>query len=101
MNSIQMLSPSPYLDALSANITSLSECKRQLQAHQQMLDQAFRQGADVKLLIQARATFIDGFLKILWDSFSWDQSQRIGVIAVGGYGRGELHPHSDLSLIHI
>ncbi len=49
-------------------------------------------------LIAARAEFVDQVLRKLWCQHQLDEYQ-ISLIAVGGYGRGELHPHSDVDLL--
>ena len=41
-------------------------------------------------LVAERATFIDLVLHYAWHQFDWGLD--ISLIAVGGYGRGELHP---------
>jgi len=62
------------------------------------LDERFHQGDDIEELIRLRARFVDELLSVVWDSFDWDES-RIVLAAVGGYGRGELHPRSDIDLL--
>ena len=56
---------------------------------------SFEESAD---LIAARAGFVDNVLTKLWSQHQLDEYQ-ISLIAVGGYGRGELHPHSDVDLL--
>jgi len=53
---------------------------------------------DTLNLIQARAEFVDHILIKLWSQHQLDEYQ-ISLIAVGGYGRGELHPHSDVDIL--
>lgn len=61
---------------------------------------AFRGGAPVADLLADRARSFDGWLAERWRSvFSADANERIGLFAVGGYGRGELHPQSDLDIL--
>ncbi|MCX2982155.1 [protein-PII] uridylyltransferase [Halieaceae bacterium IMCC14734] len=62
------------------------------------LDNAFRADADIQSLIRLRARFIDTLLCSLWEQFDW-QDAEITLAAVGGYGRGELHPGSDIDLL--
>ncbi|WP_372987736.1 [protein-PII] uridylyltransferase [Marinobacter sp.] len=60
---------------------------------------AFRQGADVRALVHSRADTIDTVLRLIWNRYPFASSEDIALIAVGGYGRGELHPHSDIDLL--
>jgi len=50
-------------------------------------------------LVRARAKFIDDVLASLWRHFDLDRQKQLSLIAVGGYGRGELHPFSDIDLL--
>ncbi len=59
---------------------------------------AFREGTDVVELVHARAAFIDALLKRAW-RLHMPADARAALIAVGGYGRGELHPHSDIDVL--
>jgi [protein-PII] uridylyltransferase len=61
--------------------------------------QAFRDGADVRSLVHARARTVDRVLQLIWGRYPFATSDRIALVAVGGYGRGELHPHSDIDLL--
>lgn len=59
----------------------------------------FEQGEQIRTLVTERATFIDCLLQHAWKRFTWDDN--IALLAVGGYGRKELHPHSDVDLLII
>ena len=83
-----------------AKTQSAIECKALLQNYQEQMDEAFRAGVDPYLLIQARSQLIDILLRYLWAQEDWGE-QKIALIAVGGYGRGELHPRSDIDLLFV
>lgn len=57
----------------------------------------FIEGEDIRALVYERALFIDCILHYAWYQFEWPES--ISLEAVGGYGRGELHPGSDIDLL--
>ena len=57
----------------------------------------FENGAAVAELIKERAIFIDQFLKRIWKDYIPEKIATL--VAVGGYGRGELHPYSDIDLL--
>ena len=59
--------------------------------------QRFYEGENVRDLVYERSTFIDLILHYAWHQYRWDDD--IALIAVGGYGRGELHPHSDIDIL--
>jgi [protein-PII] uridylyltransferase len=65
----------------------------------------FIKGEDAAKLVRERATFMDEIMRLAWNRFDWNENAsrwwktRISLLAVGGYGRGELHPHSDIDLL--
>ena len=63
------------------------------------LKQLYRDGVDVEDIVYGRAALIDQLLSCLFDHYFSDLNQPIALIAVGGYGRGELHPASDIDLM--
>ena len=57
----------------------------------------FLESEDVRYLVSERAVFIDVLLHYAWYQNSFDDD--IALLAVGGYGRGELHPKSDVDIL--
>jgi [protein-PII] uridylyltransferase len=55
--------------------------------------------ADIRSLVLGRATFVDGLLKHLWQLTGLQQHHHLCLVAVGGYGRGQLQPYSDIDLL--
>ena len=77
-------------DALATVLTKVN--------HQ--LDEDFRSGAPVEELVRRRAWWLDRLLEHLWSHCIREETRPLlGLVAVGGYGRGELHPHSDVDLL--
>ena len=62
------------------------------------LARRFWAGADVEELVAERARYIDAFLAEIWQHW-FQHNDGLALLAVGGYGRGELHPHSDIDLL--
>ncbi|MDU4092822.1 MAG: nucleotidyltransferase domain-containing protein, partial [Pantoea sp.] len=73
--------------------------KQHLERFQQHLAAAFDAGEDVATLIDARTLFIDTLLRRLWRFYGFEARDGISLVAVGGFGRGELHPLSDIDLL--
>ena len=63
------------------------------------LKQRFLAGESVVDLVHERAHAVDEVLTELWQSQAGDLVDRIALVAVGGYGRGELHPCSDVDIM--
>jgi [protein-PII] uridylyltransferase len=63
------------------------------------LKRRFLAGESVVELVHARAAIVDELLTELWQSHAGDLSEQIALVAVGGYGRGELHPCSDVDIL--
>ena len=78
--------------------SSIACCKPAIANASQYLDSLFHQGTKASQLIALRAMFMDALLGALWDKQDWRGAQ-LSLVAVGGYGRGELHPHSDIDLL--
>lgn len=75
----------------------ISVFKDALLAANMQFNHRFLEGEDIRTLVYERALFIDCVLHYAWHQFTWPDS--ISLEAVGGYGRGELHPHSDIDLL--
>ncbi|MEZ5509113.1 MAG: [protein-PII] uridylyltransferase [Gammaproteobacteria bacterium] len=64
-----------------------------------VLERRFLSMENIKLIIRRRAWTMDQLLKQLWNQFACANCTDIALLAVGGYGRAELHPHSDIDLL--
>ena len=82
-----------------ANEPAIQVYKTTIEAGQQTLDEQFRENMPIRPLIYGRAWLIDQILAQAWERSSLDQDPQMSLVAVGGYGRGELHPHSDIDLL--
>jgi len=75
---------------------SMISIKKVLQENNQTLQQDFVNGADIGSLLKKRSQTIDKILIDLWQEHT---STNTALIAVGGYGREEMHPASDIDLL--
>lgn len=82
------------------NIT-LAYLNQQLDSFKQYQFQQFKNKVAVEQLIHARSDYFDQLLERLWYYFFPQSSlnHHVALIAVGGYGRRELHPLSDIDLL--
>lgn len=89
---------SAFREALAASRTPIRVFKDALRDLQERLDARFRAGSDIRDLVHGRAWCLDQLLRIAWERYDWPDDG-IALLAVGGYGRGELHPYSDIDLL--
>ena len=94
----------PLLDRLPQRLVeqgySREVCREQLTAAQEELKQRFLAEENVEVLVRSRALFIDTLLRAMWAHLlDAPLAQRMALLAVGGYGRGELHPYSDVDIL--
>ncbi|MDR2219418.1 MAG: [protein-PII] uridylyltransferase [Methylobacillus sp.] len=71
--------------------------RKRLQNSQAELHTAFCEVADTARLLKQHAQLIDELLRDLWQQAGLPSS--LTLCAVGGYGRSELFPHSDIDLL--
>ncbi len=63
------------------------------------LKETYQNGCDVETIVYGRSSLIDQLIYIIYSHLFKDINQDIALLAVGGYGRGELHPKSDIDLM--
>lgn len=61
----------------------------------------FQRGVSVNELVCARTEFIDELLLKLWEQFNFKKFPNLALVAVGGYGRADLQPHSDIDILFV
>jgi [protein-PII] uridylyltransferase len=59
----------------------------------------FQSGSPARELIREQAMQIDQVLRNAWQRFALQGNPSVALVAVGGYGRQELHPGSDVDLL--
>jgi [protein-PII] uridylyltransferase len=89
-------------------VLDLSRLKAFLKLETHRLKLAHRSGAGGLEICRARAAVLDHIIRHLWESALNTLSAQarkefppIAVVALGGYGRGELNPHSDIDLMFL
>ena len=72
--------------------------KRRISRAEDVLAKRFWEGENVETLVRERSASIDAFLAEIWQHW-FEYQQDVALLAIGGYGRGELHPFSDIDLL--
>ncbi|MES2916998.1 MAG: [protein-PII] uridylyltransferase [Pseudomonadota bacterium] len=70
-----------------------------LRQAREVLFERFKAGEDIRKLVCARAWVCDQLLAHAWRGLGLDAFGDVALLAVGGYGRGELHPGSDIDVM--
>ncbi len=78
---------------------TLQEFKHLIKQKNHELQQKFNPHHSVKDLLKEKSSFIDEILTASWQHFLADKAENLCLMAVGGYGREELFPHSDIDLV--
>jgi [protein-PII] uridylyltransferase len=79
--------------------------KKDFDNKKELIRENFLRTSDGSLCVGQNVILIDSLLKVIFKniylSIFNDDSYRFSMVAVGGYGRGELAPYSDLDLLFL
>ncbi|MGZ4996467.1 MAG: [protein-PII] uridylyltransferase [Methylobacter sp.] len=77
----------------------LQQFKQLLKQKDTELRQKFNPHKSVSHLLKEKSDFIDEILSCCWRHFLGEHARQLSLIAVGGYGRRELFPYSDIDIV--
>lgn len=84
---------------LSSTNNLVQPLKQAIETANNILDERYKANLSITEIVSGRAWAIDQILKLAWQAQPWQNEKDISLVAVGGYGRGELLPHSDIDLL--
>ena len=91
--------PAMIAEIEAANCT-LEAYKEALARKSEALKELFQDGAPVADLIGWQSATIDSIISHIWQQLiPISARQSLALVAVGGYGRAELHPRSDIDIL--
>ena len=94
-----MIDISALNQAFSPEGSPVQPCKTYLKHYAEQLKERFATGSTpTNELVAERAQLVDEVLLRAWQ-IHFSESDAASLVAVGGYGRGELHPGSDIDLL--
>ncbi len=85
--------------SLPTGDTRASDARSALDSAKLQIKQRFEAEEPVDGLVRLSALIVDAILSALWHSSAPDLIDVVAYVAVGGYGRGELHPSSDVDIL--
>ena len=86
-------------EALEAGAYSPAAFRQVLDTGSELLRERFQADESVEDLVRDRARLVDVALRAAWVQHAGRFAGDLALIAVGGYGRGELHPSSDIDIM--
>lgn len=95
MSSCLTLTPLPLLSHQSENHLGIPVWRQRIEIE---LEQALQKGVSIRQVVSSRCQAIDKLLLKLYQFYQIDKTE-LALFATGGYGRGELHPYSDVDIL--
>lgn len=84
---------------LSNSSNKIKPFKKAMETAGNILDERYKANLSITEIVSGRAWVVDQVLKLAWQAQPWPDEKDISLVAVGGYGRGELLPHSDIDIL--
>ena len=81
------------------HLSSAQQLKQAIKQHNTYLKDAFSPQKPILDFLHAKSQFIDKLLNIIWNRFITHNTENFALIAVGGYGRQEMFPYSDIDIL--
>lgn len=81
-----------------AHAQLIQSLKTAMTAADECLANKFHRNESIDELVKARAWVVDQLILNAWDNLI-PGGRDVALVAVGGFGRGDLHPHSDVDLL--
>ena len=94
----ELIDQAAFQDAIANEADPLPLFRDAIKQGNDHLKSLFEKGESVTQLVRKRSKFIDSILVQAW-ARKIPTGADAALIAVGGYGRGELHPASDIDLL--
>ncbi len=86
-------------EAFATGSSPVQPCKTYLKHYAESVKERFATGSTpTGILVAERARLVDEVLQRAW-RLHFSDAAEASLVAVGGYGRGELHPGSDIDLL--
>jgi [protein-PII] uridylyltransferase len=86
-------------EALKSGQFSPTAFRQVLDTGADLLRERFQADEPVEALVRDRALLVDLSLRAAWVQHAGRFADDLALVAVGGYGRGELHPSSDIDIM--
>lgn len=95
---LELFDKESFESDLQKQENTLALFKATLKNATDVLTQRFKAGRAATELVHARSNVVDAVLIKAWLQYFPEDATDIALLAVGGYGRGELHPASDVDV---
>jgi [protein-PII] uridylyltransferase len=94
-----LVDPQALQDTLKGTEPAIPVFRDCLAKANERLAEHFHANVPIEKLLHERAQAVDEVILAAWRHFTSGEAEQTALVAVGGYGRGELHPHSDIDLM--
>ena len=81
------------------SFNSAQQIKQAIQKQNDYLKSIFSPEKPILPLLVGKSLFLDKMLNVLWNRFITQAPENFALIAVGGYGRQEMFPYSDIDIL--